>query len=90
MVPGRLRGKPSLGQVGGPNHAQDMDASALLENQGREGPRGDFCDTALSWYSSCHSPGWMMSPQNSYAEPQPSVPQNSTLFGNNIVADVMI
>ena len=33
--------------------------------------------------------GWMMSPQNSYAEPQPSVPQNSTLFGNRVVADIM-
>lgn len=31
----------------------------------------------------------MMAPQNSYAEPQPSVPQNSTLFGNNVMADVM-
>ena len=33
--------------------------------------------------------GWMMSLPNSYAEPQPSVPQNSTLFGNRVMADVM-
>lgn len=33
--------------------------------------------------------GWMMSLPNSYAESQPSVPQNLTLFGNRVVADVM-
>ena len=51
--------------------------------------------TSVTPRSACFPPsyfpvrGWMVSPQNYYAEPQPSAPQNETLFGNRVVADVI-